>query len=107
MFTGSELFSNTSVTVTERWRTGDVVLRAAAHLLATPHLHLINVQVEESEAVATQTFVASLTSQSLSLVFDRVSFFHISSTFSRFCYLVRCSRDLRLFFNGQEGFVYI
>lgn len=34
------------------------------HLLATPPLHLINVQVEESENVATQIFVALLTSQS-------------------------------------------
>lgn len=43
------------------------------HLLATPPLHLINVQVEESENVATQIFVASLTSQSF-----WISFFHSS-----------------------------
>lgn len=43
------------------------------HLLATPPLHLINVQVEESENVATQIFVALLTSQSF-----WISFFHSS-----------------------------
>lgn len=43
------------------------------HLLATTHLHLINVQVEESENVTTQIFVALLTSQSF-----WISFFHSS-----------------------------